>query len=643
MHVHFHGADGALDAAVAGRLAAAGIALRIDATPGADASPQDAPLVLVVGPGIADPLAHARRIARGTPDMRFVFGIERARLAEVRRQASYAAPPGGRWSMLAADDDALPARVRDELAIALQQRRLRTTLDRMSLRAAGNALPDAGEYRRLVASDRYLASVLRHAHDAIVSLDARGLPVSWNRGAELLFGMSLDQACRQPFASLFRNGDTAETALGAALSGSFCTVGLETARGDDVRYLDANFGALRDDGNALIGAVAILRDITERHRAEEELRAASRQKDEFLAMLAHELRNPLAPIRSAARILDMLGHPDPRGVRAAEVIQRQAEHMTGLIDDLLDVARVTRGTVALEREVLPIADVVHDAVEQARALIDSRGHRLRIDERKPGLCVHGDRKRLTQVVANLLVNAAKYTHNGGAIDVVIDGDAQHVDVAVVDNGIGMSAELVERAFELFMQAERSPDRAEGGLGIGLSLVRSLVAMHGGSVAAHSDGPGRGSRFEIRLPRAQARAQALAPVAPSRAAHAPQALHIMVVDDNEDAAHTLAVLLRANGHRVDVEIDPRHALAHAGRVRPDVFILDIGMPHLDGYELARRIRALRGSQPLLVALTGYGHASDRERARLAGFDRHLVKPLDPEALVRLLDERAVAVG
>ncbi|TZF80545.1 PAS domain-containing sensor histidine kinase, partial [Cognatilysobacter lacus] len=378
-------------------------------------------------------------------------------------------------------------RVHAEIAIATQQGRLRTTLDRMKLRMPAAALPDGGEYRRLVASDRYLASVLRHAHDAIVSLDPDGFPASWNRGAELLFGLNFEQVRRVPFASLFRNTDAAESALGAALSGSFCMIGLEVARGDDARYLDANFGALRDDGQAVIGAVAILRDITERHRAEEELRATSRHKDEFLAMLAHELRNPLAPIRSAAQILGMLPHPDPRGMHAIEIIGRQAEHMTGLIDDLLDVARVTRGTFALDREILAIGEVVHDAVEQARTLIEARHHALHIELPLTELHVRGDRKRLTQVVANLLVNAAKYTPDGGSITLSVAGDDRHVDLAVVDTGIGMSPELVDRAFELFVQAERSPDRAEGGLGIGLSLVRSLVAMHGGQVAARSEG------------------------------------------------------------------------------------------------------------------------------------------------------------
>ncbi|TCZ85024.1 ATP-binding protein [Lysobacter sp. N42] len=596
------------------------------------------PTLVVIAPGVDDPLLQARRIARDLPEARFVCVVHPGEESALRRRGAYAAPAGGRWSLARIDDPALGGHIRGELDIARQQRRLHTTLDRMRLQVRPAPLADPGEYRRLVASDRYLASVLRHAHDAIVSLDPEGRVVSWNTGAELRFGLSAEQARRRPFATLFRDADAAGDAIASALAGSHRMIGLEVERGGQVRHVDANFGELRDDAATVVGVVAILRDITERHRAEEELRASSRQKDEFLAMLAHELRNPLAPIRAATQVLGMIGHSDPRAAGAVAVLERQTAHMAGLIDDLLDVARVTRGAVALELESLALADVLRDAVEQARALIDSRGHRLHADAADPGLRVRGDRKRLTQVFANLLVNAAKYTPRGGDIHLRLSGDARNVRVCVADTGIGMDADLQARVFDLFVQGARTPDRSAGGLGVGLALVRSLVAMHGGHVSAHSEGPGRGSRFDVLLPRLQEAPAENAPGVPdTRPARAGQRLRLMVVDDNEDAARTLGVLLQALGHRVDVEIDPRAALARASREMPDALILDIGMPHLDGYELARRIRGLHAPhRPVLIALTGYGHQADRDRAAQAGFDHHLVKPLDPPQLVRVLD-------
>lgn len=595
--------------------------------------------VVVLGPQVDRPLPTARWLATHLPDARFVFVIDAAQEPAFKQQASYAAPPGGRWTRVRPDAFDLVQRIGNELVRVRQHRHLRSTMARMKLLLPEPRVPDSDEYQRLVASDRYLASVLRHAHDAIVSVDHRGNVVSWNKGAEQLFGLTMAQAQRQPLTQLFRDPAAACGALEVALTGSFRMAGLELERAGTVRYVDANFGPLEEDGQGTQGAVVILRDITERHRAEEERQASSRQKDEFLAMLAHELRNPLAPIRNATQILTMLNQDDPRGQRATQIIARQTEHMAGLIEDLLDVARVTRGAIALDREIITLDDVVADAVEQARSLIDGRSHRLTISS-PPGLHVLGDRKRLTQVAANLLNNAAKYTADGGHIRLELEGSEHEVTLAVADSGMGMDAKLRDRVFDLFVQAERTPDRTGGGLGIGLALVRSLVAMHGGAVTAHSEGPGRGSRFEVRLPRAWP-SHVRTPEDELPASDAGHSLHLMVVDDSEDAAHSLGVLLQANGHRVDVEIDPRMALARAGQTLPDVFILDIGMPHIDGYELARRIRSIPSDKrPVLIALTGYGHATDRERAQLAGFDHHLVKPLEPTTLLQLLERVAV---
>lgn len=615
--------------------AALAAALEVDRAP-------EAVMVAAFAGADSAALARARRLAQHAPAMRFVFLVAREHAAAFRREAAYAAPPGGRWRMVPAEAPDPHLEVLAEVDVARRQGRFRTTLDRMRVRLPPAMLPDAGEYRRLVASDRYLASVLRHAHDAIVSVDLAGRVVSWNKGAEHLFGLSMEQAQRQPFQSLFRDPGAAAAALQAAMTGSFRMAGLEVEHAGSLRHVDGNFGALHDDAHAVIGAVAILRDITERYRAEQELRAASRQKDDFLAMLAHELRNPIAPIRNATRILAMIDHGDDRVRHANEVIARQTEHLTGLVDDLLDVARVTRGAIELQHEPVSIAAVVADAVEQATELIARRDHLLHVVQEDEALRVLGDRKRLTQVLTNLLVNAAKYTPASGRIDLRTQADCDHVVISVSDTGVGIREDDLAHVFDPFMQAERSPDRAQGGLGIGLALVRSLVAMHGGSVSAASEGPGKGSVFEVRLPRAEVQDHAREP-GTATAAGSDQRLRIMVVDDNEDSAHTLGILLKTSGYRTDVLLDPRAALERAQRELPDVLILDIGMPHMDGYELARRIRGMEAPQrPLLVALTGYGHEADRQRAHDAGFDHHLVKPLDPDALSAILAD-AVPAG
>jgi signal transduction histidine kinase/ActR/RegA family two-component response regulator len=377
----------------------------------------------------------------------------------------------------------------------------------------------------------------------------------------------------------------------------------------------------------------------ERVRAEEALRLADRRKDEFLAMLAHELRNPLAPISAAAQILGM-GKPDPvRVERTSAIIARQVTHMTGLIDDLLDVSRVTRGLVVLARDAVDLRRVVADAVEQVRPLIDSRRHTLALvlPPDAENAVVQGDYKRLVQVLANLLNNAAKYTPEDGRLAIRMDLTAGQVLVSVSDSGIGIPAALLTTVFDLFSQAERTPDRAQGGLGLGLALVKSLVELHGGTVMAHSAGRDQGSEFTLRLPRL-ANLQA-ADTAPPGAAgdDAGGRLTLLLVDDNVDAAQTLGLLLESGGHTVTVVHDPLAAIALAERQRFDGFLLDIGLPGMSGYELARRLRGLPGArEALMVAITGYGRQSD---GGSAGFDHYFVKPVDPGALFSLLAARA----
>jgi signal transduction histidine kinase len=384
-----------------------------------------------------------------------------------------------------------------------------------------------------------------------------------------------------------------------------------------------------------------LRDhLAEQQRAAEALRRADRQKDEFLAMLAHELRNPLAPIRNGLLLLD-----GPESGRVREMMGRQVDHLVRLVDDLLDVSRILRGKVELRVEPLDLATVLARATETSQPIIDAQGHELTVSLSQPRIRVNGDPVRLAQVFANLLNNAAKYTEKGGHIWVAAGREGGEVVVRVADDGIGMPADLVPRVFDLFTQAERSLDRSQGGLGLGLTLIKRLVEMHGGTVEAHSEGPGKGSEFVVRLPAFEG----VVPGEPGPAGDTPSPppappRRVLVVDDNADAAETLAWLLRAAGHDVLTAYDGRAAVDTAPAFRPEVVLLDIGLPGIDGYEVAARLRRrpeLR--EALLVAVTGYGQDEDRRRSREAGFDEHLTKPIDPAALPALLARAGAPTG
>ncbi len=382
-------------------------------------------------------------------------------------------------------------------------------------------------------------------------------------------------------------------------------------------------------------------DHTERMQMLDSLQQADRRKDEFLAMLAHELRNPLAPIATAAQLLKRAGGDPRQAGRAGEVIERQVSHLARLVDDLLDVSRVNRGLVELDRVPVDLREVLAAAAEQSATLLQGRLHTLRRFIDPDPVKVEGDFHRLVQVVANVLNNAAKYTPPGGRIDVHLQGRGNRVVLQVRDDGAGIAPELLPRVFDLFTQAERTPDRSQGGLGIGLALVRSIVHLHGGEVTAESSGIGQGSTFTVSLPRLQAaRVAAHPPEAPAGATPPPRS--ILVVDDNVDAASTLGELLDLLGHSVATAGDARTALRMADTSGPwDAVVLDIGLPDMTGYELARQLRARPAArQSVFVAVTGYGQAQDRELSREAGFHHHLVKPVD---VSRLVDVICLGVG
>jgi two-component system CheB/CheR fusion protein len=379
------------------------------------------------------------------------------------------------------------------------------------------------------------------------------------------------------------------------------------------------------------GHVGASLDITDAVLAEQALKETDRRKDEFLAVLAHELRNPLAPISNAVHLLR---RPDGRrrADRLVEMLGRQVRQMVKLVDDLLEISRITRDKIELHPQQLLLADVVHGAVETSRPLIDQNHHHLEVSLPDEPLMLHADSVRLTQVLANLLNNAAKYTDQGGRIDLMARRVGTQVEITVRDNGIGIPPGHLPEVFDMFTQAHRAAGRGQGGLGIGLAMVRSLVQMHGGTVEAKSAGAGQGSEFIVRLPLAEAHDTAYAGSATGAGSTPLAGQRILVVDDNQDAADTLAMLLEADGAQARAVYDGPAALAALPDLRPDVVLLDLGMPDMDGFEVARRIRADRDWTGVrIVALTGWGQESDRERTRGAGFDFHLTKPVDLDML------------
>lgn len=406
------------------------------------------------------------------------------------------------------------------------------------------------------------------------------------------------------------------------------------ARDGEYRWFLCRGVPVKDEQGRVAKWFGTSTDIEEEKVAQQQLLEADRRKDVFLATLAHELRNPLAPIRNAAQLLRLKASGDADLQRARDMIERQVDHLARLVDDLLDVSRITHGKLEMQNEPLLLSSIVEYAVEVSRPLIEARRHKLYVDQAPHDIRLRGDSARLAQSLANVLTNAAKYTEPGGFIQVRTRQEEGQAVVSIKDNGIGIPPALLPNIFELFAQGDRALDRSQGGLGIGLSLVRRLVELHGGTIEAQSDGSGRGSEFTMCLPvddrvDAEIPAAVMPPlsVSPRR---------VLVVDDNKDAADSMASLLRMQHHVVQTAYSGPAALGAARVFKPEIVFLDIGLPGMDGFEIARRLRQFpetRGSR--LIALTGYGQEDDRRRSQEAGFDRHIVKPLDPHALSALL--------
>ena len=497
---------------------------------------------------------------------------------------------------------------------------------------------DITERKSAEESRGLLAAIVEASDDAVVSKTVEGIITSWNAGAERIFGYRAEEAVGRPIELIVpsdrleeEHGILARIRRGERID-HFETV----RRTKDGRLLDISLtiSPVKDGSGRIIGASKIARDITERKRAEAEREESTRRKDEFIAILAHELRNPLAPIRNAARYLKQRGSSDPNLRRPIDMVERQVAQMSRLIDDLLDVSRISRGTLDLRRERVACAEIVEAAVDACRDEVQAKGQHLRVRLPRGPVELEADRERLVQVLSNLIGNAAKYTPTGGDIDVAVDVvSAATLAISVRDNGIGIPPGKLTEIFDLFARVEHSLER-QGGLGIGLTLVRQLVELHGGTIEARSEGVGHGSEFIVRLPVVVATVDA--PAAVAEPGHAGPPLRILVADDNQDAAESLMLLLQMGGHEVHAVFDGDAAISAIEELRPDVALLDIGMPGANGYEVARRVREHAwGEQVHLVALTGWSQPADKRRAEEAGFDAHLVKPVPPEALDRLL--------
>jgi PAS domain S-box-containing protein len=474
---------------------------------------------------------------------------------------------------------------------------------------------------------------------AIFLLSPEGLVMSWNAGAQRINGYETTEIIGRHFSCLYVpdavSSGKPEWALAAAnKEGSVEGEGWLLRKDGTPYWANLVITALNHVDGKDLGYIMITRDLTDRRRIEELLHA-DRQKNEFLALLTHELRNPLAPIRNALHVLAQPGIDPAMGAQLRDIAWRQVDHMARLLDDLLDVTQISQGRIELRTERIDISKIVTRSVEDAAPLLSERHHQLTLDLPKQPLWVEGDPARLEQVFTNLMINAAKYTEPGGRITISARKEGTNAVVRVQDNGIGIDPLMAANIFDLFVQGERRTERSAGGVGIGLTLVRRLVELHQGNVEVLSAGRGKGSEFVVTLP-ASDRPLPDRVEKSTRLFAAPPSLRVLVVDDNVDAANSLAIALRMSGQRVRVAYDGATALSFAAEDPPEAVLLDLGMPGMDGYQVARQLRVNPGTRKsLIIALTGWGQDEDRRRSHEAGFDHHLVKPVDPIVVGRVL--------
>jgi PAS domain S-box-containing protein len=487
-----------------------------------------------------------------------------------------------------------------------------------------------------------LAAIVESSDDAIVSKTLEGVILSWNAGAERLFGYAPHEAIGRPITLIIPpDRQDEEHEILARIGRGERVDHFETVRvSKHGRRVDISLtvSPVRDSAGRIIGASKVARDITDRKRAQEALREADRRKDQFIALLAHELRNPLAPLHNGLQVMRLAGGDANAVAQARAMMERQLGHMVRIIDDLLDISRISQNKMELRRARVLLTDIVSSAVETARPAIEAAGHELSISLPPEPVPLDADLTRLAQVFSNLLTNSAKYTERGGRIWLAAEQRGGEVVVSVRDTGIGIPADSLPRIFDMFAQVDRGIERSTGGLGIGLALVKGLVEMHGGTVTAASAGPGKGSTFTVKLPALGTDTELLAAVPSDTGQTAGPRRRILVVDDNRDSAESTAIMLRLLGNDVITAHDGIEALAAAEKFRPRVILMDVGMPRLNGYEATSRIREQPwGREAIIVALTGWGQEGDRALSKAAGCDSHLVKPVKLSDLERLLEE------
>jgi PAS domain S-box-containing protein len=509
---------------------------------------------------------------------------------------------------------------------------------------------DVTERKRAEADRQQFFTLAETSTDFIGMCDLDGTPFYVNAAGLAMVGLAnLDEARRVHVSEFFLPEDRARVLeeffpVVMASGHGELDIRFRNFKSDETRWMAYKVLLLRDDEGRPVAFATVSRDVTERRHLADDLRRlaqdlseADRRKDEFLATLAHELRNPLAPLSNLLEVLKHTGADGPAFRQALDTMGRQLGQLVRLVDDLLDMNRITHNRLELRRDRVELVGLVEQVVETARPLADSARHALRVHAPREPIHLHADPVRLAQVFGNLLNNSCRYTPSGGTITVRVEREGREAVVSVVDTGSGIPADQLERIFDMFMQVDRSLERAQGGLGIGLTLVKRLVEMHGGSVQARSAGVGRGSEFVVRLPIAPVEGAAAAPSARRADAQAPRVRRILVVDDNQDAAASLALLLEISGHEVHVAHDGAQALEAAAKYRPEVVLLDIGLPVVNGYDVCQKIRHEAWGRPMMiVALTGWGQEEDRDKSHQAGFNDHLVKPVDYDALVALLD-------
>ena len=607
-----------------------------------------APALLVFGPGLDGAVRLAAGVARKRLVEHLLFLVRPGEEEVLRRSLSYSALPVP-WTVLPETEPEPGAVLANLLRSIAQRTRFRTTLDRINLQLQQPVDPAA--YRHLVVSSRYTESILRHATDAIFSTDASGVVLTWNRGSESLFGLDERQALGRPIMELaeWPQGELS-AAVDGVLAGTAQRLELHARSRAGPIAVDMTLTPVKDDAGGVIGTAAIVRDIAERLRHEQErermieaeraaraaLEQAGRMKDEFLAILSHELKTPLSAMLGFASVLQRAAAADPALAGPVEAILRNGRAQARLIDDLLDMSAISVGKLRLETQPSSLRTRATDVLESIRPAASARGVALDL-EVEDGCVVHADPHRLAQVLSNLLTNAVKFSREGGRVRLHVRRSGPDVEIAVSDQGEGMDPATLEQVFDRFWQADSSARRRHGGLGLGLSIARQLVELHGGSVHAQSAGRGKGATFTVRLPAAEPHDRP----SPAQAADPPaelDGLNVLIVDDEPDAREVLSMVMSTLGASAQVADGVDQGLALLAREHFDLLLSDISMPGRNGYEFVRELRA----QPRLkhlpaIAVTAFGRAEDRKEALQAGYDAHVAKPVELPALLNAIHQ------